>query len=236
MTEDGPLEPTAPEPATAPTDAVPTEPVPAAPGPGVPPWPDPAVSRDPARPRGGSTVAVPKWLLLVAGALVIAAIGFGIGYAAAPGGDGGDTRAIDPGAGFVPTFPGNGNGNQGNGNGSGGGSGALPTVPSPGRSRAGFLGVAVSRSTDPVGVRIARVVPDSPATDAGLKVDDVITKVDDKAVTTPNQLANRIGAHNAGDRVTITYVRNGTTDTARVGLKQRDAFELPTPSTSQPQQ
>ena len=78
-------------------------------------------------------------------------------------------------------------------------------------------------------------MPGSPAADAGLQADDVITKVDDTAVATQNQLANRIGTHRAGDTVTITYLRSGTTHTARVKLTLRNAFQLPTPSTTTPQ-
>lgn len=226
MTEDAPLHPITPEPVTEPTVEVPTEPAPAATQPGVQPWPTPPVVQDAPRPPGSSTVAVPKWLLLVVGALVIAAIGFGVGYAVAPGDDGGTASPRRPGSGFVPgPFE------------NGGGANRQPTIPSPtpGTSRGGFLGVAVSRSTDPAGVRVVSVVPDSPAASAGLKVDDVITKLDGDTVTAPNQLATRIGAHRTGDQVTVTYVRAGSAATARVTLKLRNAFDLPTPSTTQAQ-
>jgi S1-C subfamily serine protease len=180
-------------------------------------------------------VAVPKWLLIVVAALVgavlLAGLGFAIGYEVAPGNEHGHERnapeGLRPGSGGVPSVPGNGNGSD------------LPTVPppapTPGTSRGAFLGVATSPSANPPGVSIVRVVAGSPAATAGLQPGDVITKLDNDAITTQSQLANRIGAHGQGDAVTITYVRNGTTQTAPVTLAARNAFQLPTPSTTVPQ-
>ena len=243
MSDDAPLEPINPEaqpptePATTPTAAAaPTEPVPVTGTDATPPtWPasptqptqqPQAAPAQPAPPSSSSTIAVPKWLALVLGALVIALIGFGIGYAVAPGDDDGGQAAIRPGSEFVPPF-----------NNNGGGSGDLPTIPSPspqtGRER-------VPRCRDDrldESRRCAHhaVVDDSPAADAGLKVDDVITKVDDDAVTSPTELAEKIGDEDPGDEVTITYVRDGDTKTADVTLKLRNSFQIPTPSTTRPQ-
>ncbi len=241
MTEDAPLEPVAPEPEPQPeppaatTDT--TQSVPAATATGTPPWPSPAAVPPPPR-RG--TVAVPIWLLMVVGALVFGLIGFGIGWIAAPGDDHGTTmrpgRGFPIGPGGAFGIPGNGS-NDGNGNGSNNGGGNRgnndqPTIPSP-TLRGAFLGVATEASTDPNGAKILRVVPSSPASDAGLKVDDVITKVDDHDIANPQQLATRISAHQRGDKVTITYVRDGKTDTADVTLTNRASID-PTPSTTRP--
>ena len=203
---DAPLEPVAPEPVTEPTEAAVTEPVPAATPPGPPPWESPPAAASAPRGPGSSTIAVPKWLLLVVGALVIALVGFAVGYAVAPDDD---NDAAAPNSEFVVPNPFDNDGGSGN----------QPTIPSPFPEQGGaFLGVSTTRSTDPAGARIVRVVPDTPAADAGLEADDVITKVDDDAVTNPNQLARRIQAHDDGDDVTVTYVRDGSTDTARVTL------------------
>jgi membrane-associated protease RseP (regulator of RpoE activity) len=244
MAEKTPLEPIEPEPTaapvtaeTVPVDPAPTEPVAtvaAAPGPqpGAQAWPTPP----PPTKSSSSTVAVPKWLLLVAGAVVIALIGFGVGYAAGDdGGDGRDVRAFGPSPGFAPSFPNNG-GNGSNGGGNNGGSNGQPTIPSPSPSEdSAFLGVATTAATDPAGVRIERVIEGSPAADAGLKVDDVITKVDDEAVRNPEALGAEITDHDGGDEVTITYVRDGKTNTARVELVDRSSVDIPSPTTpSQP--
>ncbi len=242
MSDDAPLEPISPEPepvaasepATTPTAAaVPTEPVPvtanATGSEGVPPtWPAPAPAAPP--PSGSSTIAVPKWLVLVLGALLFAVLGFGIGYAVAPGDDHNDRAALRPRSGFVPPF---------NNNGGGSGSDNLPTLPSPSPSpqtgRSAFLGVATTTSTDPEGARVARVVDGSPAAEAGLKVDDIITHVDGKTVSSPTELATAIGDQRAGDKVTVTYVRDGGGKTVDVTLKLRNSFQIPTPSTTRPQ-
>ena len=239
MSEDGPLEPVTPgsEPPTQPQAAAePTQPVPtadlAAPGSSpAPAWPTPPPAAVPAR---SSTVAVPKWLILVLRGLAVGLLGFAIGWIAAPGDDS-RTVVVRPG-GFAP---GNGDGflpNPGNG-GRGGNGGDLPTVPPvPRVPRPGgaFLGVASSTATDPAGARVVTVVPDSPAARGGLEVDDVITRVGGETVTSPRQLANRIGAHRPGDEVTITYERDGKSDTATVRLVSRSSIETPTPSTTSP--
>jgi membrane-associated protease RseP (regulator of RpoE activity) len=230
MTEDAPLEPVAPEPEPQPPQADPTQPVPEATSAGTPPWPSPAAAPGaPVPPRRG-TVAVPIWLLFVVGALLFGLIGFGIGWAAAPG-DGDTTTIVRPGRGF-PEGPNGSFQMPGNGSNNGNGNGGQPTVPSP-TLRGAFLGVATEASTDPSGAKILTVVPSSPASNAGLEPNDVITKVDDDNVANPQQLANRITAHQRGDKVTITYVRNEKTDTATVTLTSRASI-IPTPSTTRP--
>ncbi|TMI79953.1 MAG: PDZ domain-containing protein [Bacteroidetes bacterium] len=42
----------------------------------------------------------------------------------------------------------------------------------------------------------------------GLKEDDIITKVDDKKIEDPDDLTKVIRGHKAGDKVTITYLRD----------------------------
>jgi membrane-associated protease RseP (regulator of RpoE activity) len=243
MADETPLEPIEPEPMTAetaPVDPAPTEPVATTTtAPGQAAWPTPA----PPAKASSSTVAVPKWLLLVAGAVVIALIGFGIGYAVAPDDGGGrDVRAFGPGQRFTPgPFQNNGgqsnggqnNGGQSNGANGNGGSNDQPTIPTP-SSDSAFLGVATTASTNPAGVEIRRVIATSPAADAGLKVGDVITKVDNDAVTNPDALGRVITGHERGDEVTITYVRSGKTDTTRVTLVDRASADIPTPTPSQP--
>jgi membrane-associated protease RseP (regulator of RpoE activity) len=225
--DDAPLEPVAPEPVTEPADAAVTEPVPTATASGPPPWnPPPASAGTEVAPQGSgsSTVAVPKWLLLVVGALVIAGLGFAVGYAVAPDGD--DADALRPNSGFVVPNPFDPDG----------GSPSSPTIPSPGPSEQGgaFLGVSTSRSTDPAGARVVRIVAGTPAADAGLETDDVITKVDDTDISNPTQLAREIQEHEDGDEVTITYVRDGATDTTDATLADRSSFQMPTPSTTRP--
>ena len=64
------------------------------------------------------------------------------------------------------------------------------------------------------GAFVGNVVKDSPADKAGLKVGDVITAIDGKAITTPSEAIDALAAHKPGDSVTLTVRRaNQATDT-----------------------
>jgi putative serine protease PepD len=82
-----------------------------------------------------------------------------------------------------------------------------------------YLGVAIE-STDQ-GARLTEVRSGTPAEDAGLEVGDVITAVDGTKITTASALTGAIDAKRPGDRVTLTYLRDGQTRTARVTLGER---------------
>jgi putative serine protease PepD len=86
-----------------------------------------------------------------------------------------------------------------------------------------FLGVFVGTSTSRGGAQISRVQSGSPAAKAGLKSGDVITTVDGNAITTADDLTAAVSARQPGDHVTITYVRDGKTKTAKVTLGNRSS-------------
>jgi putative serine protease PepD len=86
-----------------------------------------------------------------------------------------------------------------------------------------FLGVRITDSEDGSGAVVAQVDEGTPAADAGLQQGDVITKVDDTEVTSGSDLTSAIRSHQPGDKVTITYTRDGDQKTAEVTLG-----ELPT--------
>ncbi|WP_299177270.1 trypsin-like peptidase domain-containing protein [uncultured Chryseobacterium sp.] len=71
------------------------------------------------------------------------------------------------------------------------------------------------------GVYIIGFGTNSGAEDAGLKVGDVITKVDTMPVTDFADLSISIGSKRPGDRVTVTYLRNGKENTTTVVLKDQ---------------
>ena len=58
------------------------------------------------------------------------------------------------------------------------------------------------------GVEINEVTKESAASKAGLKAGDVITKIDDKKISDPDQLTEVIRSHKPGDKVGITYLRD----------------------------
>jgi len=79
-------------------------------------------------------------------------------------------------------------------------------------------------STQPVqsgGAGVQDVTSGSAADKAGLQVGDVITKIDGTAITSPDDLASAINGHQPGDKVTVTYTRDGQTKTADVTLGSR---------------
>jgi S1-C subfamily serine protease len=65
------------------------------------------------------------------------------------------------------------------------------------------------------------VRPDTPAADAGLRAGDVITAVGGKRITSADELRVAINAHSPGDKVSLTYRRNGKSHTVEVTLTNR---------------
>mgnify|MGYP005835029685 CR=1 FL=1 len=71
------------------------------------------------------------------------------------------------------------------------------------------LGVMRLTLTEKQGALIIKVLPDSPASQAGLKVGDVITAVDDKEISPESDLAEVISAYKPNDRTTLTIESPG---------------------------
>jgi len=69
-----------------------------------------------------------------------------------------------------------------------------------------MLGVVTESEDD--GLKITDITENSGADKAGLKEDDIITKVDDKKVDDPDDLTKIIRSHKPGDKVVITYLRD----------------------------
>jgi putative serine protease PepD len=71
------------------------------------------------------------------------------------------------------------------------------------------------------GAQVKSLVNGGPAAQAGLQTGDVITKIDNRAISDTDALIAAVRAHNIGDTVTVTYIRNGQTQTAKVTLVQQ---------------
>ena len=84
-----------------------------------------------------------------------------------------------------------------------------------------FLGVSIGTPTNRSGAQVAGVRNGSPADKAGLKAGDVITSFGDETITSPDDLTAAVAAKQPGDKVSITYVRDGTTKTAEATLGTR---------------
>lgn len=66
------------------------------------------------------------------------------------------------------------------------------------------LGVKISSTRGATGAAVVEVVPNSPAASANLKRGDVITKVNDRTVTSPDELIAAVRSHAPGTKVTLT--------------------------------
>lgn len=70
----------------------------------------------------------------------------------------------------------------------------------------------------PGGMVIAAIHPQSPFAAVGLRQGDVVVSVDDRPVNTPQEMLFRIAQRGIGAEVTLGYIRDGDTRTARVTL------------------
>jgi len=88
---------------------------------------------------------------------------------------------------------------------------------------AAFLGV--STDEDDGGAKITNVTDGSAADKAGLKEDDVITKINDTKIEDPSDLTKAIGKYKPEDKVTVTYKRDGKEQKATATLgKNKNSY------------
>jgi len=63
------------------------------------------------------------------------------------------------------------------------------------------------------------IVPDSPAAKAGIREKDIITKIEGSVIDERNSLVSLIGQRSVGDKVQLTVIRDGKTQTIEVTLQ-----------------
>jgi S1-C subfamily serine protease len=101
-----------------------------------------------------------------------------------------------------------------------------------GRVERGFIGVNFSDlspaaiqqfglDSEQTGVVITDIVPDSPASESGLEVGDVVLQIEDVVIESSADLSLALLEYRAGDEVTITYLRNGEEQTTELTLAER---------------
>ncbi len=71
------------------------------------------------------------------------------------------------------------------------------------------------------GVLIVEVVPGSPAAEAGLQENDVITRIGDQEAEAPSDVTRVINSRQPGDRVELEIVRGGDSRTVTATLTER---------------
>lgn len=190
----------------------------------------PATPATPAAPAGHR--GLPLWAVLTAVGLAVGLLGFVAGWAIGRGSDDdgrsmvgisgpgmrGDSRVPFGGRNGELPFVGPG------GEMPHGPDGQMPQMPfgrgDGGRGSAGArgaaLGIVVEDGDD--GVVIVRVLPGSPADEAGLETGDVVTEIDGTEVDDPAALGEAVGDHDPGDEVTLTVERDGETETVTAEL------------------
>jgi serine protease Do len=89
-------------------------------------------------------------------------------------------------------------------------------VPNQAKTNEAFLGVVTEQTEQ--GAKINQVSDESPAAKAGLKEGDIITKVNDIKIDGPASLYDAVGKSKPEDKVTISYIRSGKTNTLVASL------------------
>jgi S1-C subfamily serine protease len=69
------------------------------------------------------------------------------------------------------------------------------------------------------GIYITNLVKDGAAMQGGIKVGDVIRKINNVSVSSGSELQEQLSKFRPGDKVQVTYERNGSQNTATVTLK-----------------
>lgn len=103
--------------------------------------------------------------------------------------------------------------------------------------RGAFLGVQLTEITpelrthfgvpDDVGVMISRVVSESPAERAGLRVGDVIARVDGNGVDSAWALQRYVRGHDGGETIDLEVWRDGRMETISAGVETRERGAYP---------
>lgn len=81
-----------------------------------------------------------------------------------------------------------------------------------------YLGVNIIQGEG--GAEVTKVAEDSPASEAGIEAGDIIQKIDETVVESPNQLSEYILTKAPGDVVTLTLLRDGETLTIEATLAE----------------
>jgi S1-C subfamily serine protease len=99
-----------------------------------------------------------------------------------------------------------------------------------GRARHAYLGLQPAALTPEIarelqvtsgGVMVYALAPDGPAANAGIRPGDVVTRVGTRSITSVEELFAALRQHGPGERVAISYVRDGGTHTAQAQITDR---------------
>lgn len=85
------------------------------------------------------------------------------------------------------------------------------------------------------GALVVAVTDGSPAAEAGIQKGDVITAVDDEEITSADGMILNVRSHEIGDKVKVTFVRDGKEQTVEVTLGSDEALQQEQQSQTQTQ-
>ncbi len=128
----------------------------------------------------------------------------------------------------------------------------VPTLERGGTVPHAYLGIQVGPLTQGAGAAVAGVTPGGPAERANLQPSsgsrtsavtggitdpdgDVITKIDDEAVNTPDDVTRIVNDHKPGDRITLQVRRGNDTRSVKVTLVDRPKGGAASPTLTVPQ-
>lgn len=87
-----------------------------------------------------------------------------------------------------------------------------------------MLGVTTEKTEQ--GVNVQDITKESAAEKAGLKENDIITKIDDTKIEDPDDLSAAIKKHKPGDKVTVTYLRDKKEQKVTAELTKWKGFNM----------
>jgi membrane-associated protease RseP (regulator of RpoE activity) len=87
-----------------------------------------------------------------------------------------------------------------------------------------WLGVALGRADDGEGVQITDIHPAGPAAFAGLRPGDVVQRIDEEPVASPEDVTQAIAKRRPGSDVQLTILRDGQQQTLQTALRTRPQY------------
>ncbi len=87
-----------------------------------------------------------------------------------------------------------------------------------GTSQTPVIGVSLDMNFAGPGAKVIKITGNGPADSAGIKLNDIITKIEDRVIDDSTELVVAIRERAPGDRIKVTFIRNGEPQTATVTL------------------
>jgi hypothetical protein len=87
--------------------------------------------------------------------------------------------------------------------------------------RGAYLGIEMEPGPGGAGVVVSRVLPGTPAEEAGLEAGDEITDVHGRVITSPSDVVEAVSAREPGDEIEIAVLRDARPVTVRARLGER---------------